>query len=114
MRIMAEKSGSAIVFAVEGRLDSSNSADLESVVEERIEQGERYMLFDLAQLSYVSSSGLRVLLSAAKKLRPGGGKVVLAALQEPVREVLEITGFTAIFEVFDCRGDALAALDGGS
>jgi len=66
---------------------------------------------DLAQVTYLSSGGLRVLLVIAKELRERGGQVVLCCAQPNVARVLRITGFSEIFPSFDTREAALRALE---
>jgi anti-anti-sigma factor len=63
---------------------------------------------DLAGLRYISSAGLRVLLVAAKRLKPEGGRLLLAAPSELVGQVLEIAGFSAMLETCPTIEEALA------
>ena len=62
---------------------------------------------DAAGLTYISSSGLRLLLQVAKQLEERSGRVVLCALQESVRRVLEIAGFTSLFGIFSSPEEAI-------
>lgn len=82
-----------------GRLDSATSPELERAVLERLEAGCKRMVFDLADLDYVSSAGLRVILLAGKKLRATQGKLVLAGMRDVVREVFDMSGFLTLFAV---------------
>ena len=68
MEITEAKKGQGVILGLNGRLDSSNSNGLEQKIRQLIDRGERYLVLDCSQLSYISSSGLRVLLMAAKKL----------------------------------------------
>jgi anti-anti-sigma factor len=58
-------------------------------------------------MDYVSSSGLRILLMALKRITMAKGKFVLCSLQENIREIFEISGFTTIFEIYSNEEDAL-------
>lgn len=82
-----------------GRLDSSNSADLERLLNETLAGGATKLMFDFSKLDYISSAGLRVILLAGKKLRGSAGKVVLVGMGEMVREVFAMSGFLALFQV---------------
>ncbi|PTX91753.1 STAS domain-containing protein [Opitutus sp. ER46] len=87
------------VLALNGRLDGIASPGAERRIDGLIAGGVRRLVFDCSQLSYVSSAGLRVFLTAAKKLKATGGQAVFAALTPPVAEVFELAGFTGILEV---------------
>lgn len=91
-------SGIAILRPI-GRLDSGNSSQLELMLTTAIKEDFKKILFDLTELEYISSAGLRVMLLAGKKLRVIGGKVVLVGMQEVVREVFAMSGFLALFPV---------------
>jgi anti-sigma B factor antagonist len=81
------------VIAVSGRIDATTSPDLESVLNNLIDQKKTEIVLDLGGVEYVSSVGLRVLLTTLKKVRPQRGDMKLVSLQPFVKEVFEITGF---------------------
>jgi anti-sigma B factor antagonist/stage II sporulation protein AA (anti-sigma F factor antagonist) len=87
------------IIRITGQLDSATSPELERLVLERLEGECQRMVFDLADMDYVSSAGLRVILLAGKKLRTRKGQLVLAGLREAVRDVFEMSGFLALFTV---------------
>lgn len=91
-----------------GRLDSASSPELERVVTEQIEGGARRVVFDLADMDYVSSAGLRVILIAGKKLRASQGKLALSGMRDVVREVFEMSGFLQLFAVTATVDEAIA------
>jgi len=99
MQMKVAKEGTFTRVSVEGRLDAVTSKEFEDRVVQEINQGEKHLLFDFASLDYISSAGLRALLMAKKKLGGSGGKIVLAGLKKPVREVVEIAGFTPLFVI---------------
>lgn len=107
MNIKEAKKDKATVITVEGRLDSSTSGVLEKKLLSLMETGEKNFLLDFAGMDYISSAGLRVLLMAAKKTKPAGGKVVLSALTDNVKEVFDIAGFTSIFTIFTTQEEAI-------
>ncbi|MBR3128952.1 MAG: STAS domain-containing protein [Clostridia bacterium] len=97
MTIHQVKNEKALTIAPEGRLDTITAPELEAVLKNALD-GVEELTFDLEKLEYISSSGLRVLLSAQKTMnRQGSMKVVHA--NEIVMEIFEITGFTDILTV---------------
>lgn len=110
LQISETQEGSALVLLLEGRLDSSTSAELERACDAHIAAGTTRVLFDMAGTQYVSSAGLRVFLVVAKRLQKAGGRLVLCSLQPMVREVLAIAGFDRILATAENRGEGLAKL----
>jgi serine/threonine-protein kinase RsbW len=97
------------VFELSGRLDAVNTQQAIQQVNAALAAGARYILLDLASVTFMSSSGLRALLLVRKELLSHGGQLRLAALQPHVHEVFTLTGFTRVFEIHQTREDALKA-----
>jgi anti-anti-sigma factor len=112
MHIAEEKVGGAHVVAPVGRVDSVSSGELERVVVSRIDGGERRLVIDLAEVEYISSAGLRVLLMAAKRLKEPPSALVLCGMGPGVRTVLELAGFLPLFAVEAGRTQAIARAGG--
>ncbi len=110
MEITQEKIGAITVLAVQGSLDASTSAALEQRLAALLDTGERRLLCDLAGLTYVSSAGLRVFVSASKKLKAQAGQLALCALSAQVQRVFDLAGFSAFLTIRPAREEALAAL----
>ncbi len=108
MEVAKEQRGGAMIVRITGRLDILNSKELGNELQAVIDEGQRYLVLEMSGLEYVSSSGLRVLLQARKTLKPLGGTVVLCAMTEFVRKVVDTTGFTNIFKIFATLEEALA------
>lgn len=86
---------------VSGRVDSSNAPDLEKALQELMEQGQFRIVVDMSGLNFISSAGLRVLISTAKTCRRWNrGDVYLAALPQPIMETFELAGLTRVFKIF--------------
>jgi anti-anti-sigma factor len=96
--------------AIKGRLDAATAPVAEGEINKMLEGEENRLLFDLSDLEYLSSGGLRVILSAAKEIRRREGKVVLAALTQYVYEIFEVSGFTAMLSIKDSVEEGLKAL----
>jgi anti-sigma B factor antagonist len=90
-----------MILKLAGRLDASTVNQLERALDDAQSAGARAILVDMSQLTYVSSSGLRVLLSARSAMRKKGGDIFLCALSPSVREVFDMVGFSAIFSLFE-------------
>lgn len=110
MELAEEKQGAVTVLSPDGRVDSSNAKAFEEAVMSRLAAVEGPVLIDLAQLRYISSAGLRVILLSAKQQQQKGQRFALCEPSADIREVFEVSGFTKIIEIFQKRDQALAAL----
>ena len=110
MKITSEKIGDVLVIGIAGRLDANTSTELQEHILTKIDVGGTNLAIDFSQVDYISSAGLRVLLMAAKKINASAGKMGLFALKDQIKEVFDIAGFTAIFQIFQSRDEALAGL----
>ena len=97
MEIKKNKEGTHLTLALTGKLDTLTAPELEAVVKTELD-GVTDLYFDLSGLEYISSAGLRVLLTAQKVMNVQGYMTVLNP-NEIVREVFEVTGFSDIFTV---------------
>ncbi len=97
MKIEQTRDNSTLTLALEGRLDTLTAPELEQVVNSNLD-GLTALVFDFAKLEYVSSAGLRVLLSAQKKMNKQGSMQVKNVCAE-IMEVLDITGFSDILTI---------------
>ena len=97
MTVNTQKNDKALTVFVEGRLDTTTSPELEKVLDANLE-GINDLTFDFASLEYISSSGLRVLLKAQKRMnREGSMKIV--HVNELINEVFDVTGFSDILTI---------------
>lgn len=92
MEINSKREGDKLTLAPVGRIDTITAPELEAAI---VYEGTEELVFDLAAIDYISSAGLRVLLSAQKKM--AGKRMLIANACAPVREVFDITGFSDIF-----------------
>ena len=102
--------GEVKVAIIEARLDSYAAKEVEEVFRDLIESGTKKLLCDFSQTEYISSAGLRVVLTAAKSLKKTNGQIALCCLNEFVHEVFETAGFTKIFNIYDSEEEALKNL----
>ncbi len=97
MTINKQMNGSEIVFTLEGRLDTTTSPQLEAELKENVDNVDS-LVIDMEKLDYLSSAGLRVILSAQKIMSKKGGMVV-KNVNETIMEVFEVTGFVDILTI---------------
>jgi len=89
------------VVTVGGRVDSSAAPELEKTFQHLLESRHNQIVVELADVEYMSSAGLRALVSALKAAKKGGGDVVIARPSARVREVIELAGLTPVFTLYD-------------
>ena len=97
MTIEIKKNKEEIILEITGRLDTTTAPALEKTINENLE-GVKTLILDLKSLEYISSAGLRVLLSAQKKMQQVGEMKVMNVC-ELVMEVFEMTGFADILNI---------------
>lgn len=105
-----ETADSMTVLPLDGRLDALLAPQVNAQAQQLIEAGTRYLIIDLEQVHFMSSSGLRILLIIRKELLALGGELRLAALQPQVREVFDITGFAQLFAIHATTDEARQAV----
>jgi anti-sigma B factor antagonist len=107
MKFESEKIKDTFVLKVSGRMDASNSSLFEEEVKKAVAEGSKNVAADLGNLEYISSAGLRSILSAGKLIKAENGSLKLCSLNGIVLEVFEISGFDAIFEIYDSIEEAV-------
>ena len=86
-------------LVLSGRLDTLTSSELAKELEEVFAASVESLVFDFAALDYVSSAGLRVLLSAQKKVSAQGAAMKIVGANENIKEIFEITGFSTFLTI---------------
>ena len=109
MRIVLDQTSGIDIVALVGRIDGSNSDEVEAALVP-LADGGGSVVVDCEELDYISSSGLRVLLIAAKRSKAAGTRLALAGLQPAVGEVFEMSGFLKLFDIYSSRPDAVESL----
>ena len=97
MTIKKTQNGNQLIVALEGRLDTTTAPQLDQELKASLE-GVTELVFDFSKLAYVSSAGLRVLLSTQKVMNVQGSMVVKNVNQD-VMDIFEVTGFSDILTV---------------
>ncbi|MEG1380654.1 MAG: STAS domain-containing protein [Ruthenibacterium sp.] len=97
MDIQKTQNGDTLTLKLEGRLDTTTAPQLEAELKQSI-AGTKTLQLDFAKLEYLSSAGLRVLLSAQKVMNKQG-KMIVQHVNGEVMEVFEVTGFSDILNI---------------
>lgn len=97
MTIRINKKAGRLIMTIAGSLDTTTAPQLEAALNKSLD-GVTELIFDLKELYYISSSGLRILLSALKTMN-NKGSMEIRNVNEDVMEVLEITGFSEILTI---------------
>jgi anti-sigma B factor antagonist len=95
------------VVKISGRVDSATAPEVEAALRDLIDADRHQMVLDLQEVEYMSSAGLRVLVTMLKAAKKSGGDLKLAQLAPRVQEVLDLSGLTPIFNIY---GDVLEAV----
>ena len=104
-----ESTGAAYtVIALTGEVDATNSEELYGVLESVVLQLPRLLIVDLSELTFMDSTGLRMLLRSSRELDQQGGVLVLAAPQVSVARVLQLTRADQLIPVYETVADAIA------
>jgi anti-anti-sigma factor len=109
MQIFTRTNNDIHIVSIAGSLDSTTSPEAQKSLD-AVLAGAKKVALDFSELDYISSAGLRVLLGAAKHLRASGGKLGMFGLNQSVREVFEISGFSTILSIYQSEAEALGAM----
>lgn len=96
-----------LVLRMSGRLDAISSPTVECKIFDYINTGQHKLLLDFSGIDYLSSAGMRMLLSVTKKLKTLSGKLVLFAVTPNVMDILKMSGFDHILEIAPTEEDGL-------
>lgn len=99
------------VITPSGRIDSMTGRQFETALNAQLEAGFKRIVVEMQAVNYISSTGLKVLLSAQRRAQAQGGGIALAALTRRVREVFELSGFDTIFTLANATDEAARALE---
>ncbi|WP_147819171.1 STAS domain-containing protein [Salidesulfovibrio onnuriiensis] len=109
MDITTEKKDKGTLLKISGRMDAITAPEYEKAFLELVDQGELLVVSDMSGLEYISSAGLRSILTAAKRIRAKQGDVRFCGLTGMVEEVFQISGFMGMFKMFSSEDEAFSA-----
>lgn len=110
IEIIEERESGVLVLTPVKRLDGANARSFESLIMDRIDNGEQNLIVDFSRLNFVSSEGMRVILIAAKQLQASRGKFALCSMKDHIHHVFHISGFDKIIPILNSRWSALASM----
>ncbi|OGO13914.1 MAG: hypothetical protein A2Y93_13860 [Chloroflexi bacterium RBG_13_68_17] len=109
MEITTQEYKRLTVVTVTGRVDSATSGDFESALHGLIEKGRFNLVLDMAGVEFLSSSGLRVMVSVLKTVRQAGGELCTAQPAAQASDAIAIAGLDALFRTYPSREAAIAS-----
>ena len=105
--IQEEAEGDILILRMSGRLDAVSSPTAERKVFDYVNHGQHKLLLDFSGIDYLSSAGMRMLLSVTKKLKTLSGKLVLCSVTINVMDILKMSGFDHVLEITQTEEDGL-------
>ena len=100
MEIKSTVQGDEIILKASGRVDTTNYNDFEKSVNELLKENVKHLILDCSEINYISSSGLRVFLTIQKTMMSRGGKFSLFSMQQGIKEIFDISGFSSLFSIY--------------
>ena len=109
MEIATQEFSRVAVMAVTGRVDSATAPELESKLRELVDSDKNQIVLDLKEVEYMSSAGLRAMVSTLKAVKRVNGDLRIASPSPRVEEVLRLAGLTSIFSIHSTQEEAVAS-----
>lgn len=110
LKVSWERTNGVLIASPSGRVDGVSSAAFREALVSEVPAGERALLLDLRDLSYMSSAGLSVLLVLAKRFRGSGKAMGMCGLPAAIAAVVTLSGFDKIIPVYETRDAALETM----
>lgn len=99
MKITVKTGDKAVTISLSGQLDTLSSVDFEKEVTQIIQSPSLWVVLDCGELTYISSAGLRLLLTLQKGMKGKGGTLCLKKVMPEIMDIFRITGFTSILTI---------------
>lgn len=96
-----------MIIRLNGHMGHASVDELSRVFDEWLTKGKKNFVVDMTRLQYISSAGLRCFFEAVTKINNLKGKLLLCGMQNEVRQVFDVSGFTSFFSICDTMPDAL-------
>ena len=100
MKVIIEN-GNPVVAKLQGRLDTAAAIKVASDFQDLNQYAAGHIVIDCGELEYISSSGLRLLLSLRKEVAAKNGKLQIRNMNEDIQQIFKLTGFICIFEIIN-------------
>lgn len=99
MKVIINKDNAATTVQFIGRLDTPASQDVMKEIEPLLQDASGTVILDCSEMSYISSSGLRIFLTIRKASAGAGGNVIVKSINNDIRQVFMMTGFLNLFQI---------------
>ena len=99
MEVIIKKTDNEVVARLVGRLDTPAAQDIAQDVQGLLEEAGGTIILDCGEMSYISSSGLRIFLTLRKAAADKGGRIIVRGINDDIRGVFMMTGFLNLFEI---------------
>ncbi|NGX56318.1 MAG: Anti-sigma F factor antagonist [Candidatus Anoxychlamydiales bacterium] len=109
LEINIEEISSKIVLRLVGRIDAKTAPTLQNKIEVLLKEGYKNINLDFSNISYLSSAGLRVLISSTKELEKEKGRLTIFSVLDNVYEIIKLTGFEKILNIYKNEKQALTS-----
>ena len=103
-----ERKEEILIGTLDGRIDTTNADELQNKLDAEITADDSALILDFDQVSYISSSGLRVILRMAKKFNEPGKRFAICSLSESVRDILTMSGFDQLISIYESQSAAIS------
>lgn len=102
-----EEEQGIMVVRLDGRLDATSAPQLDTKLSEQIDAGKSRILLDFGKVEYLSSAGMRLLLSDTRRLKGQGGQLGICSINDDVMEIIKVAGFERILNIYPTESQAL-------
>ena len=99
MEVYITESEGMMTARLVGRLDTPAATEVSQQVQPLLDHADKTILLDCSEMTYISSSGLRIFLTLRKATAAQGGKIVIEGLSSEIRQIFMMTGFLQLFEI---------------
>ena len=99
MEVNISRESNTIMVCFSGRLDTPGAQEINPQMNALVEEADKTIILDCTELTYISSSGLRIFLTLRKAAADRGGKVIIRNICDDIRSVFMMTGFLNLFEI---------------
>jgi anti-anti-sigma factor len=107
LKIELEEIEDKVILRIEGRIDAASAPTLDRKIDSLLAEKRYRLLLDFSRVDYLSSAGMRILLSASKKAKAGRGMLVIYALTDDVEEIIKMAGFDKVLRICSSEKEAL-------
>lgn len=110
INILEDNTKGKFILRVEGRLDATSSSILENRLVDMMNSNKESILLDFAKVDYMSSAGMRLLISVTKKMKAKHGHLSCFSINDDVMEIIKMAGFEKILSLYPTENEAINAV----